>query len=803
MISDLRQALRLLFKSSGFTVIAVLTLTLGIGANSAIFSVIDTVLLRPLPLPRPNELAMVWGKSAQSPGRESQSFPDYLDFRDQAKTFSGLAAYSEASTVLGSGAEAHELHGVAATADIFSVLDTAPMLGRAFTRAEDVPDSRVVVFTYEAWQRYFNGDPSVIGSQVRLALRSYTVIGIMPRGFQFPIGANSEYLQPLHPLVPPDFMQRRGSHYFHLIGRLQPGIAPRQADAEIAAIAARLAKQYPDSNIDRTDIVISLHEDLTGNVRPALLVVLAAVVVVLLIACANVANLLLARATGRKREIAIRTALGASRLRLVRQLLAEGLLLAFFGTVGGLLVASWGVDLLRVMGPQDLPRLQDVHVDGAVVVFAIVTACLSTMLFALVPALQATRPDVNTSLQEGNRSGAGPESHRIRRVLVVGQVALSLLLLAGAGLLIKSFQNLRTIHPGFDPAQVVTADFVLPGGKYSDEDKQRQFFDRFLPKIAALPGVESVGGAMPLPFSGDDMWISFWIAGRPDPGPAHHLDGSHLTVAGDYFRAMRIPLLAGRAFDTRDVKESVPTVIVNEAFVRKYFPNEKPLGQHLLIDGGKTPTPVEIVGVVGSSRHDSLAVEPKPEYYLPLSQNPRRSCYLVLRTAVEDLAGLQGAIRSTLRELDSDVFVPKIVPLEKLIDGTLARPKFNMMLVGSFAGVAMTLAAIGIYGVIAYGVTQRTREIGIRMALGAQRMDVLRMILFQSMTIVGLGLVIGLIGALAVTRWMSSLLYGVGAHDLFVHGLVLFLLGGAGLVASYIPARRAMSVDPVVALRYE
>jgi putative ABC transport system permease protein len=524
---------------------------------------------------------------------------------------------------------------------------------------------------------------------------------------------------------------------------------------------------------------------------------------VLLIACANVANLLLARATARQREIAIRTALGASRSRIIRQLLAEGFLLAVFGALGGLVVASWGVDLLRAMGPQDLPRLQELGVNSTVVLFTVVTACLSTVLFALVPALQATRPNLNTSLQEGNRSGAGPESQRLRAMLVVGQVAMSLLLLAAAGLLIKSFENLRTTNPGFDPTRVVTADFVLPGGKYSEPEKQRQFYDRFLPRIAGLPGIESAGGARPLPFSGGDMSISFWIAGRPDPGPANHYDGSHLTVAGDYFRTMRIPLLSGRAFDARDGRDSVPVVIVNQAFVAKFFPNDDPLGQHLLIDGTNPPKPVEVVGVVGSSHHDSLAIEPQPEYYLPLSQNPARANHLVMRTSLDNLAGLQGALRTAIHEIDPDVFVPKLVPFEKLINGTLAAPRFNMLLLGCFAGVAMILAAIGIYGVIAYGVTQRTREIGIRLALGAQRVDVLKLILVQSMAIVGIGLGIGLFGALFLTRWMSSLLFGVSAHDFLVHGLVLLLLAGAALVASYIPARRAMSVDPVVALRYE
>ena len=800
-MTDLQYAFRMLLKSPSFSLIAILTLALGIGANSAIFSVIDTVLLRPLPFQKPNELAMLWSAPDGGTGRETHSFPDYEDFRAQAKSFSALSAYVQASTVLSANGDPIGLEGIAATSDIFSVLGVAPLLGRAYTRAEDAPAARVVVLTYETWQRYFNGDPKIIGRQVRLALNLYTVIGVMPRGFQFPVSTRSEYLTPLQPLVA-SAMKVRGAHFFRVLGRLQPGITPQQASAEASAIAARLEKEYPGTNKDRSARVVSFHQDLVGDVRPALLVILAAVFLVLLIACANVANLLLARATARQREIAIRTALGASRARLVRQLLAEGLLLALLGAAGGLLLAWWSVDLLRTFGPPDLPRLSELQINAPVGFFTLIVAVASTLLFALVPALQVTRPDVNAALQEGNRGGARPESHRLRGVLVIAQVALSLLLLAGAGLLIKSFANLNATDPGLDPTRVLTADFVLPRGKYPEPDQQRQFFQRFLPQLAALPGIESIGAAAPLPFSDNDSANSFWIAGRPDPGPGNHPDASNLTVAGEYFRTLRIPLLAGRFFDRRDTKDASRVVIVNEALVQKFFPNANPLGQHLLIDQDETLS-VEIVGVVGSSRHDSLAVAPKPEYYLPLEQEPRRDMPLVLRTSAENLSGLQASLRRLIQGMDRDVFVPELIPLKQMIGGTLAQPRFNMMLLGGFAALAMLLAAIGIYGVIAYSVAQRTREIGIRMALGAQRADVLKMILRQSMIIIGVGLTIGLVGAFALTRWMGSLLYGVSAHDLSIHGFVLMVLAGAGLIASYIPARRAMAVDPMVALRYE
>jgi putative ABC transport system permease protein len=805
MLSDLKYALRMLAKSPAFTAIAMLTLVLGIGANSAIFSVIDTVLLRPLPFPKPNELVAVWGRVSHTGGeKETESFPNYVDLRDQSQTLQSLASYTRAGTVFIGTEEARQLVGLAITSDIFRVLGVQPVLGRAYTREEDNVDARVVVFTDRAWKSLFNRDPNIIGRQVNFSGRLWTVIGIMPPGFQFPVeGERAEYLMPLHPLVPEE-VKRRDSHFLRLVGRLKPAVSIEQCNAELNAIASRLAKQYPESNTNRSNLVVGLHKDIVGDVRPALITILAAVLLVLLIACANVANLLLARANGRRREIAIRTALGASRWRIVSQLLLEGFLLALLGAVGGLLIAWWGIDLLRVFGPQDVPRIGEIAINAPVWTFTFGAAVLSTLLFALIPALQVTRPNVNESLQEGSRGAVGPESHRLRALLVISQVALSLLLLAGAGLLIKSFANLRATKPGFDPSNAVTLHLVMPKVKYPDSEQHREFFEQILPKLAALPGVKAAGGAMPMPFSGSDRGSSFTVVGQPPLPRGSHPVASHMVVTSNYFLAMRTPLLAGRVFNSFDTKDSAPVVIVNEAFVRKFLGGGNAIGRRIVLDqnDNKTTT-LEIVGVVASSRHETLAAEPQPEFYVPHTQDPTRRMDVILRISASELSGLQAAFGNVVHQFDKDIYIPRLETLQQRIGTTLAQPRFSMMLLGAFAGVAMVLAAIGIYGVIAYSVAQRTKEIGIRMALGAQRRDMLQMVLWQSFSLVGIGLLAGLLSALALTRLMTSLLYGVTAHDLSIYAIVMIVLSSAALLASYFPARRAMQVDPMVALRYE
>jgi putative ABC transport system permease protein len=798
----------MLTKTPMFAVIAVLTLALGIGANSAIFSVVDTVLLRPLPFKDPERIVMAWARYVNdSGGHGVHSFPDYTDLRDQSRSFSGMAAYTRTAGTLAQAEDAQAIEGVAITPEIFDVLGVPPLLGRGFNQEEAKDQgTRVVVLTYPLWQRAFGGDQKILGQQITLSGRSCTVVGVMPPGWKFPIeDEHIDYVIPLQYLAA-SALTNRGSHFLSVVGRLKSGVRIQQAEAELSAIAGRLAKQYPDTNMNFTSMdVVTLHSDVVGDVRPALIILLGAVVLVLLIACANVANLLLARAASRSREIAIRTALGASRLRVIRQLLCESLLLALMGGIGGLLLAWWGVDLLGAAGPQGLPHIAQIKVNFTVCAFTFALALGSTVLFGLIPALQVSRPSVNESLQQGAKgSTGGLHTNRLRAFLVISQVSLSLLLLAGAGLLIKSFFNLRGTNPGFDPVRLMTVQLTLPRVRYPELDQQIRTHDAIMEKISAIPGVESAGGVNPLPLAGNIASLSLMVSGAAPLPRGNHPGAGYLIVKPDYFQAMKIPLQQGRAFNRMDTKDSPLVVMINEAFVRKHFPHRNPIGQQVMIDRGegKAP-PCEVVGVVGNSRHDSLAAPPGPEMYVPFSQDPTRTMDIVMRVASTNLVGLQTEVKRAVHEVDKDLFVPKLEPMTAVLSTQLAQPRFNMLLLAVFAGVAMILAAIGIYGVIAYSVTQRTREIGIRMALGAQRAQMLSMVLRQSLTLVAIGIGIGFLVALGATRVMATLLYGVGANDLSTYAIVILLLGAAAALASYVPARRAMKVDPMVALRYE
>ncbi len=808
MITDLKYAFRMLLKTPGFTIIAAITLALGIGANTAIFSVVDAVLLRPLPFKNPEQLVSLWGYGVQEPeAKYVFSFPDFLEYKSRGQSFSAMATYTRAGAVL-FGAETQELEGLAITPEIFDVLGTQPMIGRAYTMDEGkVGAAPVVILTQGIWKRAFNSNPAIVGQQINLSGKSHTVLGVMPSGWKFPVqDERIDYVTPLEPLVASS-LPRRGAQFLTVVARMKPGVQFNQANAEVKTIGGQLSQEYPDSNGTRSARLIPMHEDIVGDVRPALLILLGAVAPVLLIACANVANLLLARAATRSREIGIRTALGASRTLIVRQLLAESFLLALVGGFAGLVLAWWGVDVLSALGPKGVPRLAEIRIDLTVCAFTFVIAIVSTLAFGLVPALQVSRPDVSQALQQGAKgSTGGLHSNRVRAALVVSQVSLSLLLLAGAGLLIRSFFNLRGTDPGFNPSRVVVLDLSIPRIRYPEPDQQRLFYDRLVPKLRALPGVEELGGVNPLPFSGNSRASSFNINGQPPPAPGMNgPDASHLTVMPGYFEAMRIPVRNGRTFTDRDNKDAPLTLVVNEAFARTYFPNVNPIGQRITMDAEalEERTVHEIVGVVGDAHHDELSTKPGPEMYVPHAQDPERHTNFTIRTAAENMSGLEAAVRRAVHEIDSEIYVAQLKPMEEFLSAGLAQPRFNMMLLGVFAGVAMLLAAVGIYGVIAYSVTQRTREIGIRMALGAQKADMLQMILRQSLSLVAIGLVLGVLGSLAATRLMKTMLFGVGATDVSTYLLVVGLLSLAAFLASYIPARRAMRVDPMVALRYE
>jgi putative ABC transport system permease protein len=813
MLNDLRYALRMLVKTPGFTLVAILTLALGIGANSAIFSVIDTVLLRPLPFPNANRLTMIWATAPQHPGNDRQvhSYPDYLDLRAQNHTFSAMAAYTGSSSIFGTGEDSEDVPGLDVTADIFSVLGTRPLLGRGFSREDEQTDAaRIVVISYSFWQRRFAGDPNIIGKQVTMAGHVHTITGVMPPGWKFPIqNENVDYIAPLLPDLSgssSDYITHRGAHFLSVVGRLKPGVDLRTATADLQTIAAQLARQYPDTDAGRTERAVDLQSDMVGDVRPALLMLTAAVALVLLIACANVANLFLARAAGREREIAIRTALGANRFQIVRQLLIETLIVALLGGGAGLLLAWWSADALVAMGPADLPRLAENRVNGAVVAFTFGIALLTSLIFGLAPALQSSRPQVEQSLKEASRgSTGGLRSHRLRFAFVISQFGLSFMLLVGAGLLIRSFGQLRAVQPGFDPNGVVTFWQSLPKARYGEVDQQIQFFDRLLPKLASLPGIEDAAMVSPLPFSGNSNSTTFTIVGQPVPPEGMEPSASHLTTDGRYFRTMHIPLKKGRTFDARDGKNSSPVMMVNEAFAEKYFGPQNPIGQRVNIGRGSAnhELPREIIGIVGTAKHESLAEEGSPELYIPFAQDPDRYMDIVVRASQLGSNGLEAMIRRAVHEIDAQQFVPIARPLARLVSQTLSQSRFNTALLGVFATVAIILAAIGIYGVIACNVAQRTREIGIRMALGAQQRQMLTMILRQSLTMAAIGIAVGLVGAFAATRLLSALLFGVGMTDLPTYCAVILLLTAAALLAGFLPGRRAMKVDPVTALRCE
>jgi predicted permease len=806
-LQDVRYGARSLLKSPGFTLVAVLALGLGIGANSAIFSVVNAVLLRPLPYNDAGRLFTMLGRNETLGAPfEDHSYPNFRDVRERCGACEQVATYKGGSTFLTTpGEEPERLRGIYATADLFPALGARPQLGRVYTREEDEAGrKRVMVISHGLWQRRFGGDPSIIGREVPLG-GSTTIVGVMPKGFRFPAdNPEIDYWASLTPILSQSDLNGRDNVSLNVILKTRADVTARQAQAEIETIARSLQAQYPETNTAVGFTIKPLHDALVGDLKTALYVLLGAVGFVLLIACANVANLLLARAASRSKEISIRTALGASRGRIMRQLLTESLMLSAAGGALGLLLAAWGVDLLSAASPAAIPRVGEVGLDSRVVVFTVAVSVLTGLVFGLAPALQASKADVTDALKEGGRGGSeGARRNRLRSALVVVEVALSLVLLVCAGLLGQSFLRLLDVSPGFDPSNLLTMDIALRQSKYPRPEDRRQFFEGFLARARTTPGVQAVALIDVLPLGGSFEAYTFSIEGRQPYAPGQAPSADRRRVSHDYHRTLGIPVVRGRAFNERDDAAAPPVLIVNETFARLVFPGEDPLGKRIGISDGVDNPVREIVGVAGDVRHAGLESEAGLEYYVPAAQAQPSRMTVVARTAGVEPSALAGTLRALVRESDKESPIFNVRTMEELLARSVAQKRFSALLLGSFALVALLLAALGIYGVMAYSVTQRTHEIGVRVALGAQPRDVLRMVIRQGMLLTAAGIAAGLLCALLLTRVLSTLLFGIGATDPLTFLGVAAVLASAALVACYLPARRATKVDPLVALRYE
>jgi putative ABC transport system permease protein len=807
---DLRYGIRMLLKAPSVSIVATIALALGIGANTAIFSVVNAVLLRPLPFANSESLMNVWETdSVRGSKRGSASYPNFVDWRDQNHVFEHLSSYHTNDFILTGRGDSARLQGAVVNADMFPILQVSPVIGRGFLPDEDKPSEtgRVVILSQDLFQRRFNADPNVIGQSIVLDAKPYTIVGVMPRAFQFPVQNDPVELwttvavdrEGEDPIT-----DERGAHYMNVIGRLKPGVTKEQAQAEMTQIGARLEQQYPDKNLHRSIGVEPTLEALVGDIRPTLLILLGAVGCVLLIACANVANLLLARAMTRHKEMAIRAALGASRMRVIRQLLTESVVLSLAGGTLGLVLAVWWSDLLVALGKQSIPRALQVGLDWRVLIFTLGVSVLTGVVFGLVPAIHSSKTALTESLKEGGRSGGeGARRNRVRGVLVVTELAIAVVLLVGAGLLIQSLWRLRNVSPGFESQNLLTFAVGIPDVKYPTE-KQDPFYRDLVTRVQALPGVRSASAIIPLPLSGDMFRISFAIDGRP-VAKGDQPSADFFAVSDDYFKTMGIPLVSGRVFTQRDSVNAPGTIIINQEFARQYFPGENPIGKRLKPGISTTEKEAdwrEIVGVVGDVRNRNLSSELRAGYFVPQAQVPFNQMSIVVRTT-GDPKSLITAVQNEVHAMDRELPVYNVKTMEEYISATVAAPRFNATLLVIFASVALVLTIVGLYGVMSYTVAQRTNEIGIRMALGAQTGDVLRLIVSQGFKLVLLGLGIGLACAFALTRVISSLLFGVTTKDPVTFAAVTTLLTVVALLACYIPARRATRLDPLSALRYE
>ena len=803
MFQDLRYGARMLLRQPGFTMVVMVTLSLGIGINTAIFGIVNAVLLRPLPFKDPARLVTVWESyAAKGQAHGAVGGANFTDWKDQNQVFDSLVAYFSWNYNLTGDDEPQRLTAAVVSAGFFQMLGAEAALGRVLLPEEDQEaNENVVVLSSALWQSRFGASQDIIGRTITLNGLPHTVVGVMPATFDFP-NDKIEIWRPM--AMSSQAAQNREGKWLKVAGRLKPGVSLEQAAAAMNTIAGRLAESYPKTNEGWGVNLIPLREELVGNVRRFLLTLFGAVLFVLLIACVNVANLLLARAAVRQKENAIRAALGAGRLRLLRQFLVENLLLAGLGGALGLALAFWSLDALIALSPGDVPGLAKATIDGRVLGFTLALSLLTTLLFSLVPAWQASKPDLNETLKEGGNTTTGAARRRVQDALVVAEVAAGVVLLVGAGLMIRSFLRLQAVEPGFNPSNVLTMRIMLPASKYGENHQSIAFFEHALEGIKDLPGVVSVGAVQDLPLRQNAMTFAFSIEGRPDLQAASRPEAAYRAVTADYFRTMGIPLVAGRAFTDEDKLQTEPVVIINQTMAHRFWPDEDPIGKGLRF--GEPSDPVyTIIGVVGDIKHLGLADNESAAFYQPHAQKRfawLRWMSLVVRTNTAPLS-LIAAIRSRVAEVDRGQPVYDIATMEQLLAESVTQPRFSTFLFTLFALLALTLAAVGLYGVLSYAVAQRTHEIGLRMALGAQVRDVLKLVVVRGMKLTLLGLAIGLAGAIVLTRVLKTLLFNISTTDPLTFASVAGLLLGVTLLACYLPARRAIEVDPLVALRHQ
>ena len=820
LVQDLRFGIRLLLKNPGFSAVAILALALGIGANTAIFGVVDAVLFKPLPFDRPERLLAVWERNlTKGEDHDSVMAANYLDWRNRSQVFEQMSAHAGGSVNL-TGLEVPErIRGARLSAGLFPLLGVQPEIGRVFSPDEDQPGhQRVVVISNHLWKSRFGGDPEVVGRSITLNNQDYAVVGVMPAGFELPLNEDSEIWTPL--VFTPEELTLRNSHYLKVLGRLKPGASMDQANAEMATIAAQLEKDYPKTNEGTGAAVFPLHSEIVGDIKKPLLIFLGAVAFILLIACTNVANLMLARAAARQREIAVRVALGASRWRLVRQMLIESMVLGLAGGAAGLLLALWGIEFLSAVAQQtSVPRAKSIGLDARVLLFTFAASIVTGLIFGSVPALQASKPDLNDALKEGGRSSGSLRRARTRNLLVVSEIALAFVLLAGAGLLINSFLRLRAIDPGLHPENVLTMSISLPRQKYSQPEQVIAFHRQLLEQVGALPGITYAGTVTALPYGGSTTSFGYTVE-SPEAGDQTVSIVSQ-QASPDFFRALGIPLVAGRAFDERDIDGAPPVMIVSDSLAKRFWPDQDPLGHRIKWGNKEFGSPwMTVVGVVGDVRLRGLDTPPRPTIYVPhlqlsepikmragmtlrdLMTDDARSIQLVLRSE-SGMSGLAKAVRSAVWAVDPDQPVTREKTMEQVLSDTMVVQRFSTWLLAIFAGIALALAAAGIYGVISYSVSQRTHEIGIRMALGAEQRDVMKLVVGQGMVPALIGLGIGVAAAIGLTRFMTSLLFNVSVTDPLTFGVIGSLLLMVAVAACYLPARRAAKVDPMIALRCE